>query len=211
MALIKCPECGKEYSNLAEACPNCGCPTKVADPTKQPVTPMQAPKKRVNPYVDIEETEDGVIKKYKSLPSVPKVLTIIGMILVPLSVVRKLSTMGVFSMVNSLAGETVFNGGYYSDGELASMVLFAICSVVSMLGIYRLKKWGLYAFCVYMAVKLLVLMICSSAWCLGFSAILARMMWPIIYVCTLMFEEAGHNAFAILLNDGVIKEKKVVN
>jgi hypothetical protein len=27
MALIKCEECEKEYSDKAEACPNCGCPT----------------------------------------------------------------------------------------------------------------------------------------------------------------------------------------
>lgn len=27
MALIKCPECGKEFSDKAPACPNCGCPT----------------------------------------------------------------------------------------------------------------------------------------------------------------------------------------
>lgn len=27
MALIKCKECEKEYSNQASACPNCGCPT----------------------------------------------------------------------------------------------------------------------------------------------------------------------------------------
>ena len=26
MALIKCPECKKEFSNQAEKCPNCGCP-----------------------------------------------------------------------------------------------------------------------------------------------------------------------------------------
>lgn len=26
MALIKCPECGKEISNKAIACPSCGCP-----------------------------------------------------------------------------------------------------------------------------------------------------------------------------------------
>lgn len=28
MALIKCPECGKEISDRAAACPNCGCPIK---------------------------------------------------------------------------------------------------------------------------------------------------------------------------------------
>lgn len=26
MALITCPECGKEFSDKASACPNCGCP-----------------------------------------------------------------------------------------------------------------------------------------------------------------------------------------
>lgn len=29
MALIKCSECGKEISDKAKACPNCGCPVKV--------------------------------------------------------------------------------------------------------------------------------------------------------------------------------------
>lgn len=28
MALIKCTECGKEFSDKANACPNCGCPTE---------------------------------------------------------------------------------------------------------------------------------------------------------------------------------------
>jgi len=27
MALIKCPECGKEISDLATQCPHCGCPS----------------------------------------------------------------------------------------------------------------------------------------------------------------------------------------
>ena len=30
MALIKCKECGKEYSDMALACPNCACPTEVS-------------------------------------------------------------------------------------------------------------------------------------------------------------------------------------
>ena len=29
MALIKCPECGKEISDKAASCPNCGCPANV--------------------------------------------------------------------------------------------------------------------------------------------------------------------------------------
>lgn len=35
MALIKCPDCGKEVSSRAPACPNCGCPiTGVEVPNK---------------------------------------------------------------------------------------------------------------------------------------------------------------------------------
>ena len=31
MALISCPECGKEISDKAISCPNCGCPIKVTE------------------------------------------------------------------------------------------------------------------------------------------------------------------------------------
>lgn len=34
MALIQCPECGKEYSDKAAACPNCGCPIEEAKNTQ---------------------------------------------------------------------------------------------------------------------------------------------------------------------------------
>ena len=50
MALIKCPECGKEISDKASSCPNCGCPievqkTEVANNiSEQPIT-GQSPKK----------------------------------------------------------------------------------------------------------------------------------------------------------------------
>ena len=29
MALVKCPECGKEISDSALACPHCGCPSDI--------------------------------------------------------------------------------------------------------------------------------------------------------------------------------------
>lgn len=34
MALIKCPECGKEFSSYAKECPNCACPTSVGEITE---------------------------------------------------------------------------------------------------------------------------------------------------------------------------------
>lgn len=41
MALIKCPECGKQISSFATACPQCGCPVEKeqAEPV-QPVAPV---------------------------------------------------------------------------------------------------------------------------------------------------------------------------
>lgn len=38
MALIICPECGKEYSDRASACPNCACPTHRADKEEAPIS-----------------------------------------------------------------------------------------------------------------------------------------------------------------------------
>ena len=31
MALIRCPECGKEISDSAQVCPNCGCKTELGN------------------------------------------------------------------------------------------------------------------------------------------------------------------------------------
>lgn len=41
MALIKCPECGKEISDKAAACPNCGCP--VAEMTTSGIVRIKMP------------------------------------------------------------------------------------------------------------------------------------------------------------------------
>ncbi|MCX6922833.1 MAG: hypothetical protein NT154_06415 [Verrucomicrobia bacterium] len=37
MALTKCPECGKDVSTRAAACPHCGCPVGDQGPTPAPV------------------------------------------------------------------------------------------------------------------------------------------------------------------------------
>lgn len=44
MALIKCPECGKEVSSGATSCPNCGHPIS---PQKETVTVVKEKKKEV--------------------------------------------------------------------------------------------------------------------------------------------------------------------
>ena len=48
MALINCSECGKEYSDKAPACPNCGCPTSPGGmtPIASPPEKKSYPKKK---------------------------------------------------------------------------------------------------------------------------------------------------------------------
>lgn len=41
MALIKCPECGKEISASASACPHCGYPIKEAKPVTYETTTVK--------------------------------------------------------------------------------------------------------------------------------------------------------------------------
>ena len=51
MALITCPDCGKEFSDQAAACPNCGRPNKaVGQPAEQPqAQPQPQPPKEEKP------------------------------------------------------------------------------------------------------------------------------------------------------------------
>ena len=48
MALIKCPECGKEISDKAAACIHCGCPLDNANPTPESKYDTSEPKESVN-------------------------------------------------------------------------------------------------------------------------------------------------------------------
>ena len=51
MALIKCSECGKQYSDKASACPNCACPNEI----KQKV---------VKEYNELTSEEKTELKNY---------------------------------------------------------------------------------------------------------------------------------------------------
>lgn len=51
MALIKCSECGKEFSDKAQSCPNCGLPINEIEKSTEG---------------DVPESDDGIAKKIKS-------------------------------------------------------------------------------------------------------------------------------------------------
>ena len=51
MALINCSECGYEFSDQAEGCPQCGCPNAPGGMTPISMPPEPKPKKRIPPEV----------------------------------------------------------------------------------------------------------------------------------------------------------------
>ena len=55
MALINCPECGKEISDRATACPHCGCPVETRSETS-PITIPDPPVIPLEPPVTTENT-----------------------------------------------------------------------------------------------------------------------------------------------------------
>ena len=73
MALIKCPDCGKMFSEYAEHCPECGCPianAKVTDTSnKRSMNPT-----RVHPHIYISKIRSRIcISKIKNKISVSKI------------------------------------------------------------------------------------------------------------------------------------------
>lgn len=59
MSLIKCPECGKDMSDKAAACPSCGCPIDTVIAERQRIKEESEIKKQQ------EDAEIAVGKKYK--------------------------------------------------------------------------------------------------------------------------------------------------
>lgn len=61
MALIKCPECGKEISDAAVKCPNCGYPVKAEQKKKEKENKNQK-------LVECPECHNMVESQYKTCP-----------------------------------------------------------------------------------------------------------------------------------------------
>lgn len=59
MALIICPECGKEYSNRASSCPNCGCPTTLNSAVQSNETGMEEASTQSAETFECQEEKDS--------------------------------------------------------------------------------------------------------------------------------------------------------
>ena len=61
MALIKCPECGKDVSDRAESCPNCGCPVESPSGTVKIMLPVFDRQSTFTPNQQVTISFDGKI------------------------------------------------------------------------------------------------------------------------------------------------------
>lgn len=74
MALIKCPECGKEYSEKAATCPNCGAPNDLLNGSQQNLN-------------DQLQTSDTTKKTNTGLNIAAFVVSLFSLIFAPLSII----------------------------------------------------------------------------------------------------------------------------
>ena len=77
MALIKCPDCGKEFSEYAECCPECGCPVDAAkennvvakpqEETIQSICEVSSPPQQPIEYNQVERPAEQKPRKNRVL------------------------------------------------------------------------------------------------------------------------------------------------
>lgn len=199
MALITCPECGKEYSNLAAACPNCGCPTIKPTTTKKIVV-NHAHSNRGPKLFEVVESESSIKHIYHTLPTIPRCFTKVLIGLISLFLVLVILLLSTNSLLDTTSSEIMF--------------VFFLLSIelIAYIAILYLKKWGLYLYAVCLCIKLLNTIVslfnAESPMQVAMSCII--LLCAVVYVFIFVIEQDGVSAFKILYHNGVIEEKKPV-
>ncbi len=142
MALIKCPECGKEISDKASACPNCGCPVSVIPfqtlPSEVDIPGNTAPvtfraSKKVGP-IQIDEN-NRLFRIYGAIPTNKKKTGLVGATFKGMMAV---STMGMSIAAEKALGlgkTKVGSKSFYSFNDLISYELIEDDSLVTSGGV----------------------------------------------------------------------------
>ena len=100
MALVKCPECGKEVSDKADKCPNCGCPVEhiKKDGTNEELTDNKMG------FVKVEENGKAQKTLSKNKAAVFGVFLIIAVVSV-LMLTKSITTKNAEELISDLQGE----------------------------------------------------------------------------------------------------------
>lgn len=104
MGLVNCPECGKEISDHAAACPNCACPIAA-----QPAAPPPATPATPRPTIEEVQTIRQTSKEHKRRQVIGYLVCFGSLVLILLSCVvnnynvsRGCFTLGVLGLVTGL-------------------------------------------------------------------------------------------------------------
>ena len=118
MALITCSECGKSYSDKANACPACGCPTNL-----QPYPETRSPKQTIINSTNINRANSS---------SNQNTLRIAGLLAILFGAILALSTGLITGSDKVRSGSTVFYSR--NDGEKLTAYGFITVGIASILG-----------------------------------------------------------------------------
>lgn len=123
MALIKCSECGKEYSDKASKCPNCACPTKYSINNKKNNKEEDHIQEEIE--TKSEEVNDTEKKSHKGLIItiiVIAVLIIVGVLVSSMSKMEGLQIVDSKINITALgavdAEGDIINNGYSRVDEV---------------------------------------------------------------------------------------------
>lgn len=126
MALIKCPECGKEISDTAKNCINCGYVLKEENNTAQPQTVIIAPEK------------GNSAKK-----SLNKGVTII-LVVMSISLVAYMFFHGIDILMGNKSVPEITDS-YSVNAFIGDSLVFVICTIVMSILLFAVpklrKKW----------------------------------------------------------------------
>lgn len=141
MALINCPECGKEISDKAPSCPNCGCPIS-AMPFQTLPSEVDTPEnntpvtfrigKKVGP-IQIDEN-NRLFRIYGAIPTKKKT----GLVGATFKGMMAVSTMGMSIAAEKALGlgkSKIGNKNHYSFDDLVSYELIEDDSLVTSGGV----------------------------------------------------------------------------
>lgn len=118
MALIKCDECGKEYSDNATSCPNCGNPTKKII-EKEIVTPQYEQPKEPIKATDKKSLISGILSA---------VSAVFGFVYIVKMSLDGLALIYILLLIASSICLAVYN---FKKGKNSGTILFAaLCSLI---------------------------------------------------------------------------------
>ena len=129
MALIKCPECNREISDRATACPHCGCPTATAGPSASTTDLAASPIPAQQSHLRVEQQPEKRRPYFLAAMLCGASAVICGAI-------------APWSIALLSSSEERSNGGFgFMSFFMAAFILACSCAVCLLIGLVNKFRW----------------------------------------------------------------------